>query len=217
MADTDERKLTLQGEYSRQEILDAASRLMAAQGYAGTSMAHIAKESGLPQSSIYWHFSSKAGVLSAVMERGAERFFADLYGPPDEQPETGPDVLRRTLRRASGAILAHPEFLRLFILLLLSGGDDQAVVQRVRAEGRRTLHATLCATFAEHGEHVARKVADQLADYAVGIFDGAFLAIQNNASLSHPQLMELMADSLLLVGRQLAEQPARPRWRGRGP
>ena len=51
---------------------------MAARGYSGTSVSDIARESGLPASSIYWHFASKTGVLTAVMERGAARFFGDL-------------------------------------------------------------------------------------------------------------------------------------------
>lgn len=48
-----------------------ASRLMATRGYDGTSISALAKSSGLPASSIYWHFGSKEGVLKAVMERGA--------------------------------------------------------------------------------------------------------------------------------------------------
>ena len=51
---------------------------MAEQGYEGASINAIVKEAGIPISSVYHYFGSKDGVLVAVMERGAERFFASL-------------------------------------------------------------------------------------------------------------------------------------------
>ena len=63
---------------SREAVLDAAERLMAEQGYDAASVAALVEEAGIPASSIYHYFGSKVGVLLAVMERGAERFFAEL-------------------------------------------------------------------------------------------------------------------------------------------
>src|SRR5687768_185324 len=77
-----------QGARSREEILDAAERLMGAHGYAATSISALAKASGLPPSSIYWHFGSKSGLLGAVMERGAWRFFdAAIPSTMEDLPE----------------------------------------------------------------------------------------------------------------------------------
>jgi AcrR family transcriptional regulator len=69
-----------------QEILDAAAKVMATRGYAGTSMSALVQESGIPKSAIYHHFESKAGLLSEVMARGAREFFAamrDAHQPPE--------------------------------------------------------------------------------------------------------------------------------------
>jgi len=52
------------GARSRTAILDAALQLMSETGYDGTSVAKIAQKSGLPASSIYWHFGSKAVLFS---------------------------------------------------------------------------------------------------------------------------------------------------------
>ena len=41
-------------------------------------MARVVEEAGVPLSSVYHYYGSKDGILLAVMERGAERFFADL-------------------------------------------------------------------------------------------------------------------------------------------
>ena len=36
------------------------------------------RQDGIPMSSVYHYFGSKDRILLAVMERGADRFFADL-------------------------------------------------------------------------------------------------------------------------------------------
>ena len=107
------------GDRSRENILDAARRLMAARGYDGTSISVLAKESGLPASSIYWHFGSKEGVLKAVMERGAAQFAAStaLDGLPRAASRV--DRVSWVLQRAAQIIEESPEFLRLQTILLL--------------------------------------------------------------------------------------------------
>ena len=92
---------------------------MAARGYDGTSISVLAKESGLPASSIYWHFGSKEGVLKAVMERGAAQFAAStaLDGLPRAASRV--DRVSWVLQRAAQIIEESPEFLRLQTILLL--------------------------------------------------------------------------------------------------
>jgi AcrR family transcriptional regulator len=197
------------GERSRQEILDAASRLMAAHGYDGASISRIAKESGLPASSIYWHFTSKAGVLEAVMERGAERFFAGIDDVVVPEGATPRDALRAQLRVAAGSIARDPDFLRLFILLLLAGGTHDTIA-RVRRKGRERLHDQIRKAYASHGEATATLVADRLVDFAVGVFDGAFLAVQNDPTLEYEPLLVLMADAIAALGDEIAATGGAP-------
>ena len=59
---------------------------MAEDGFDATTLARVVAESGIPESSVYHYYGSKDGILLAVMERGAERFFADL---PDPDRRTG--------------------------------------------------------------------------------------------------------------------------------
>ena len=53
-----------QGDESRQAILDATLALAAERGYDGTTVALVQKATGLPASSIYWHFGSKDALLA---------------------------------------------------------------------------------------------------------------------------------------------------------
>src|SRR5262249_14125499 len=104
-----------QGAASRELILDATERLMATKGFAATSISDIRKACGLPASSIYWHFGSKDGVLAAVMERGANRFF-DAIPPSDKAVRSDGDATGQQLR-ATLTLLSQPtDFLRVFYL-----------------------------------------------------------------------------------------------------
>jgi AcrR family transcriptional regulator len=58
-----------QAAATRRQILDAAERLLASQGYATTTMAAIAVEAGVTRRTVYVAFETKGGVLRAVWNR----------------------------------------------------------------------------------------------------------------------------------------------------
>jgi AcrR family transcriptional regulator len=160
-----------QGVQSREVILDATERLMSTRGYAATSISDIRKACGLPPSSIYWHFGSKEGVLAAVMERGAERFFAAI-------PARGSTA--RRLDVAASLQSQHPDFLRLFYILSLERSDDPTVAEVVRRvrdtaiERFRDAIADLIPADAPRSR--AERVVSELTAVAVALSDGVFFA-----------------------------------------
>ncbi|WP_333889721.1 TetR/AcrR family transcriptional regulator [Mycolicibacterium gadium] len=161
-----------QGEQSREQILDATEKLMATRGYAATSISDIRKACGLPASSIYWHFGSKDGVLAAVMERSAQRYFAAI--PADATVERQLDAVVRQQSQ-------HPDFLRLFLLLSLERSDDPAVaevVRRVRDTAIARFRDAIAQLLpADIPDRTAQRVLDELAAVAVALSDGIFLAV----------------------------------------
>lgn len=214
-ARTSRNKRLLQGARSRDEILDAASRIMSARGFDGTSVADIARESGLPNSSIYWHFSSKAGILAAVMERGAQRFFADVAPPPRQPGEDPGDYLRRTLPGSGQAFAAHQDFWRLFVVLLISNDNAEVaeIIARVRQHGRDSLARHLAAAYDGHGEAAALRVTSAIADFALVGFDGIFLFMQAHPGAPTEPLIDQLAESLAELGSRILHggqpEPAR--------
>jgi AcrR family transcriptional regulator len=169
--DAQPTKKQLQGEQSRELILNATERLMATRGYAATSISDIRKACGLPPSSIYWHFGSKQGVLAAVMQRGAERFFAAI--PTAEDVEAQLAVVSRLQAQ-------HPDFLRLFYMLSLERDNDPAVadvIRRVRdtAIGQfREAIAKLLPTGVPPA--TADRAVGELTAVAVAMSDGVYFA-----------------------------------------
>lgn len=63
-------------EAARDDILDAAERLFAAKGFDGVSTATIAKEAGVSQSQIHYHFDTKQKLWGKVFERRFADYFA---------------------------------------------------------------------------------------------------------------------------------------------
>lgn len=167
-----------QGVESREQILDAAERLMATRGVTGTSMSALTQVSGLPASSIYWHFGSKDGVLVAVMERGAQRFFASL-APPESFSGSPAERVRAQLYDTARALEEHGDFLRLLLTLLLlhrEGGDATgAMIAGLRREARGRIEAMLTLARGSRARSGRRATAD-LTSFVLAVVDGAFIA-----------------------------------------
>lgn len=56
-------------EHTRQQILDAALRVFAARGYAGSSTQAIVKAAQVAKPALYYHFGNKEGLFRAVADR----------------------------------------------------------------------------------------------------------------------------------------------------
>jgi len=163
-----------QGESSRESILDAAERLMATRGYAATSVSDIRAACALPASSIYWHFGSKEGVLAAVMERGADRYFAAI--PP---ADSGTDAESR-LAAAATLLAQHPDFMRLLFMQALERDSDPAVaavVRRVRDTAIARFREGIASLMPQDAPpDRAERVVTELTGIAVALSDGVFFA-----------------------------------------
>ncbi|MFE3060734.1 TetR/AcrR family transcriptional regulator [Nocardia sp. NPDC059239] len=85
---------------SRGQLLDVAERLMSVNGYAGTAVSAVCNEAGVAPTSLYWHFGSKEGLLAAVMERGATRWFDAL----PRWADTAGDAERREAVLVEGGV-----------------------------------------------------------------------------------------------------------------
>jgi len=209
-----ERPLTRkeqQGAESRRRILDAASSLMAERGFAGSSISEVSRRSGLPASSIYWHFESKEGLLGAVMEEGAERWFAEL--------ERGGPLLRGTVgksllgARTARGLSQHPEFLRLMFLVALErkhiDPTSLAAIRRVRELALERLREGVHRLLESQGVTRASRLAEDLARFALAVADGAFLQDHIDPSAGDvARSIELLDRALLALVRdpELTEQ-----------
>lgn len=180
---------------------------MAEHGFDGATLAHVVEESGVPMSSVYHYYGSKNGILLAVMERGAARFFAELDEArlPRRTPE---EHIAGFISETVRALERNPNFLRLLITLATQppGGDAgeiAAVVGRVRGEALRRLRVQLAIAFDPDEPDTER-----LARFALASFDGAFLASQADPGVRLGEVLEPLAD-LLAARRKRSDAKAR--------
>ncbi len=119
---------TAQGERSRERLLEAAISLMAERGYSATSVGDVCKRAGVAKTALYWHFESKEGLLSAVIERVGltwiEEVKKSVYveGTPVQRLDRLIDDWRRILAEQS-------HLLRVQLLVLL---ESDAATAKVR-------------------------------------------------------------------------------------
>jgi AcrR family transcriptional regulator len=189
---------------SRELVLDAAERVMAEDGFEAATLARVVAESGIPMSSVYHYYGSKDGILLAVMERGAERFFADL---PDPDQRMGPAArhLTQIVATVVETLERHPRFLRLLIVFALQPpqgeSDVDAVVGRVRETALVRLRKQLALAF---GDDPRSAAIAQLARFALAAFDGAFIAARTDPDATLEQMLKPLPSALVAVRRELA-------------
>lgn len=63
---------------TRTAILDCAETMVAERGYDGFSAREVAAAVGIKPASLYYHFPSKAGLVTAVLRRFSSRIIAAL-------------------------------------------------------------------------------------------------------------------------------------------
>jgi AcrR family transcriptional regulator len=192
------------GARSRETVLDAAERLIAAQGYEAATVAALVKEAGIPPSSIYHYFGSKEGVLLAVMERGAERFF-EFLPVPYRRLGSQTAHLRAVVETVAAALGRSPDFLRIMVVMATQpmnagGGEVHRVVQRVRDMALERLREQMQIVFRVDAEG---DTVDELARFALAAIDGAFVASQADPAVSLGRLLEPLPAALVAAHRSL--------------
>lgn len=191
-----------QGEASRARILDATLVLAAERGYDGTSVALVTEATGLPASSIYWHFGNKDELLAATLEHSYRRWRQTAEAWSD-QLEDGPgeigDQIRDRLRRAATAITDSPEFWRLGLMLALerrlvepAARRRFLVVRRETREGITTWWRHVLDPGVVDDETVAR-----LARFHVSIMDGLYIGERAAPGADRTTMIDLIAAGMV--------------------
>jgi len=120
-------KRTRKGPFTRQQILDASLRLFSERGFARTTVRDIARQAGITDAAIYYHFESKRELLEALVEERG--FLQSLHNL--ERVGTDLALEETIVWMARGAINLmddNRDFLRLITMEGI-GGDEAALEQ----------------------------------------------------------------------------------------
>lgn len=102
----------------REQVLDAALRLIATQGYRAVSMEAVAREVGVTRPVVYGAYPSLPVLLAALVVREEQRALRVLAAivPRDPGGRDPDDVLLASLRAFLEAVERHPDTWRLILL-----------------------------------------------------------------------------------------------------
>jgi AcrR family transcriptional regulator len=208
-----ERRKRADGEESRQRILDAAAEIAGERGYDGTSIALVSERSGLPASSIYWHFEDKDHLLAAVIERTFHRWLEGMrtWAPP--RPGTSREAqFTAAVARTAKALTEAPHFLRLGLMLSLERRPAEATARTMFLEVREQAYQGIVAAYEAFfpGELRARD-ARSLATLTMAAADGLFIAHEIDEQVDLGESFELLAAAMLGAAEHVRSRSDRSR------
>lgn len=134
----------------RSRILDEAERLFRTRGYNAVTMRDIAREVGIRQASLYYHFPSKEQLFVAVTERMFERHRTGLQ---QAIHDVGGDLrLRSQLHAAARWFLSQPpvHLLSMFHTDMPSLGEEN--LKKLSACAQQSVFEPIRQIFAEAQE-----------------------------------------------------------------
>lgn len=165
---------------SRTVILDAARTLITTHGYDGMVISDLSAMSGLPASSIYYHFGNKLGILVALLDRTFGEMHASFPSPSsyDELPPV--ERLEAWFTAACRSLDQRPEYLRLILAVCVgSHAEEEEVrhtVHRIREHARASWIDALTPIFAPVETPEDEAFIDQLAVVGRAMTDGLSVA-----------------------------------------
>ncbi|HEY6238148.1 MAG TPA: TetR/AcrR family transcriptional regulator [Thermoplasmata archaeon] len=191
------RRRRPKGEASREKILDAAAEIAGERGYEGTSINLISERSGLPASSIYWHFKDKDELVAAVIDRSFQQWSDTLGAPMDIAPNaTASEMFHAIMRRTGAGIAEFPDYLRLGLMLMLERRPEELTarrrfleVRRIAADRARTLYRVV---FPDLGADDI----ETLVTLTMALSDGLFVA-QEVGEVKLDDAFDMLATAIL--------------------
>ncbi|MDP2950601.1 MAG: TetR/AcrR family transcriptional regulator [Chloroflexota bacterium] len=148
------------GRNTRRQILDASLRLFSERGFARTTVRDIARQAGITDAAIYYHFASKRDLLEALFEeKGIVPALQEL-----ERVSTELSPRQTLIGIAHGAMSlmeSSREFLRLVFMEAL--GSEPGAVEEYRSVMERWEKglARLLTAYMEDGQ--LRRVDAEIA------------------------------------------------------
>jgi AcrR family transcriptional regulator len=195
-----------QRQLTRAQLLDAAERVFARQGFQGASVAAIAAEAGYSHGAIYSNFNGKEDLFLILVEERIDARLAKVYQAADAELSRGAEPLEAARRFVAMLQQEHEAY------LLLVDFWNQAVRDPKAAARFAERHARLRGLIGRIVEGVARDTGaeltlprDQVATALIALANGFTIE-----RLADPQAApdELFAHALAATLRGFSRPPA---------
>lgn len=200
------RRRRVDGELSRERILDAASEIAAERGYEGTSIALVSAKCELPASSIYWHFKNKDDLIAAVIERNFASWLRAWQVPDDGAAHERVQGLAMQIAKA---LLESPDFIRLGLMLALERRPIEAQARAMFIAARTQTAVALTQALSEVVPGLTETQMRQLVTYAIAGADGLLIANEvDEGDVDLIEMFDMHANALYSTALRLLTENA---------
>jgi AcrR family transcriptional regulator len=135
---------------ARTAVLDAAARLFDARGYGSVSIGDLTAASGVSNGSIYHHFSSKEGVLAALVVGALADYQRRLLAVFDAHPDDAPGGIRAAVAHELTWLERNPAQARLVLAHRDAVAASATGAEPLRAANRAFIRAVRAWLDAHH-------------------------------------------------------------------
>ncbi|MFW5470182.1 TetR/AcrR family transcriptional regulator [Knoellia sp. CPCC 206435] len=184
-------------ERSRDRIMAAASELAKERGVAGATIAQVCQRSGLPVSSVYWHFEDKDHLFAEVIRTSFARWLVTVPRWEVTADTTIEEGLRRVLGQSSRTFTDMPAFLRIGMQVLLDTGEQNVKTREAYLQVREQVGHMIAAWMGDLlPENVGTRTAEDLAGLVVAFSDGMVVGSQVYPSWEPDEYVTLLAGTI---------------------
>ncbi|MBA4084798.1 TetR/AcrR family transcriptional regulator [Janibacter terrae] len=190
-----------QGEESKESILRATLEIAATSGYDGTTVAKVVERTGLPASSIYWHFGNKDQLLAATLEYSYRQWRPTAPTWVERaEPEDLRERVEQRFQRAAQSLVDTPQFWQLGLLLTLQKRVKQPEARARYLDVRRDTEDAMARWWTEvllpeafPDESARLAAAQRVARTHMVLMDGLFVHVRSSSPKDVRRLTSLLA------------------------
>lgn len=177
-------------EQKRREILDAAERCFARDGFQGASISSICAEAGISPGHLYHYFESKEAIVGAIVEMSLEQA-TERFGRTMESSE----ALAALISEMEQARSRNEYGKNILILDMFAEAGRNPELAKVLQENSRGMQQIL-ADFLCKGQSRGRidpsLDAETAAAVLIGVIDGSKIMAVRAPSLNRMKTIELL-------------------------
>lgn len=150
---TDFDSLSQAQQERRLRMLEVASQLASEGGYDSVGMREVAERAETSLATVYRHFTSKDGLLLAVMNHEIDALLADTRS---RRGPVGPDQLIKLLTRLTSYLLARPSWTAAMLQAWTTARhEDDPVRDAVSTTARLNMVYALTGTDTDSSDDIA--------------------------------------------------------------
>jgi AcrR family transcriptional regulator len=194
------------------QILDAAGRCFAREGFSNTTVQQIAKEAGLTKSMIHYYFESKQVLILELQAFVHERYFRRVQSKLDALAGSSEARLKEALWEIYD-LVKDKQFLRLQLELFAEAGRDPHMHNRMMLAQQRARE------FIEEGAEgvvnrnggpqvaIPKSISFTIASMLLGLRIQEFITGDSETAKQSYELFIAMLTGAMNQGRQTATSP----------